>query len=265
MWEGPEETLTQTENAQPALFVHSMAAFRVLSDELAPVSAAAGHSLGELSAHGAAGTYSFADGLRTVQRRGELMARAGDTAPGTMAAILGMDAEAVMALCEKGRAEGHVVVAANLNADGQIVVSGDLDGVAWLMEAAPEAGARRVVQLNVSGAFHSPLMAPAAEELRAHLRSVEMADPAFPVVSNVTAEPVRDAASVPGLLIDQLTSPVRWRESIQRMVADGADSFLEVGPGSVLTALNRRNAKGTESRAAGTVEAIRSLETGRSP
>jgi len=262
MWEGPEEALTETQNAQPALYVHSLAAFRVLEDRLGPVAAAAGHSLGELSAHGAAGTYAFADGLRAVRRRGELMAEAGAATRGTMAALLGLSADDVAEVCARGRAEGHVVVPANLNADGQTVVSGDVEGVRWVMEAAKEAGAKRAIELKVSGAFHSPLMGPAAQGLEDHLATVDMGDPAFPVVSNVTAEPISVAAEVSPLLVRQLTSPVRWKESIDRMVADGVDESVEVGPGSVLTGLNRRNARAATSRSAGTVESIRALEEG---
>jgi [acyl-carrier-protein] S-malonyltransferase len=264
MWEGPEETLTETQNAQPALYTHSLAAFRVLEAGLGAVSAAAGHSLGELSAHAAAGTGSFADGLRAVRRRGELMARAGQDAPGTMAAVLGMTVDEVVALCRKGQAEGHVVVPANLNADGQIVVSGSVAGISWIVDAAREAGAKRVVRLNVSGAFHSPLMAPAAKGLEEHLATVTMSDPRFPVLSNVTAEPVTAAGVVPALLVSQLTSPVRWKDSIERMVTDGVERFLEVGPGSVLAGPNRRNARDRETTAAGTADALRSLQDGRS-
>ncbi|MDH3223215.1 MAG: ACP S-malonyltransferase, partial [Gemmatimonadota bacterium] len=259
MWEGPDPVLTSTENAQPALYVHSIAVWRVLEGVVGPVSAAAGHSLGELSAHGAAGTYSFSDGLKAVRTRGELMAGAGKVQEGTMAAVLGLSPEDAEDLCAKGREAGHVVVAANLNADGQVVVSGEVAGVAWIAENAAGVGAKRVIPLNVSGAFHSPLMAPAAEAFAAHLATVEMSDPAFPVVSNVLAASVDRAGQVADLLVRQLTSPVRWKACIEDMVRQGVERFIEVGPGSVLTGLNRRNAKGLQTHPAGTVEAIAAL------
>ncbi len=260
MWEGPEPVLTSTENAQPALYVHSIAVWRVLESVLGPISVAAGHSLGELSAHGASGTYSFADGLRAVRIRGELMAGAGKVQKGTMAAILGLSPEEAEDLCAKGREAGHVVVAANLNADGQVVVSGEVAGVAWIAENAAGAGAKRVLPLNVSGAFHSPLMAPAAEAFAAHLATVEMSDPTFPVESNVLATSVTRAGPVADLLVRQLTSPVRWKACVEDMVSQGAERFIEVGPGSVLTGLNKRNAKGLQTHSTGTVEAIAALD-----
>ena len=265
MWEGPEEELTSTENAQPALFVHSVATWRTIRDQVPSVAVAAGHSLGELSAHAAAGTYSFADGLRTVRRRGELMARAGETESGSMAAVLGLSPAEAEALCAQGRDAGHVLVAANLNADGQVVVSGDLPGIAWVEENGKEAGAKRVVRLNVSGAFHSPLMAPAAQEFAAHLEGVEMRDPDFPVESNVLATRVHEADDVADLLVRQLTSPVRWTECVADMVGLGVDAFIEVGPGSVLTGLNRRNAKGVPTHGTGTAELVQALSLDANP
>jgi [acyl-carrier-protein] S-malonyltransferase len=258
MADGPEDELTATKNAQPALLTHSVAALRVLGDRLGQPSFAAGHSLGEFSAHVAAGTISFEDALRAVRLRGELMYAAGQTRPGTMAAILGLDDHVVEDVCT--RVESGVCVPANFNSEGQVVVSGDLAGVERAMVLAKDAGAKRVVQLNVSGAFHSPLMEPAADGLRDHLESIDFHDPAFPVISNATAEPVTDAGLARELLVKQLTSPVRWNASVSRMVEGGADRFLEVGPGKVLAMLNRRNARDAKTAYAGEPDDFAGLE-----
>jgi [acyl-carrier-protein] S-malonyltransferase len=249
MWEGPEEDLTETRNAQPALLVHSIAAHRVLAERLGPVAFGAGHSLGEFSAHVAAGTLTFQDALSAVRLRGELMFAAGLERPGTMAAVLGLDDSQIERACSQvtsGRC-----VPANFNAEGQVVISGDRAGVAEVMESARQLGARKVIELKVSGAFHSPLMEPAAVGLRRHLEDLAFTDPRYPVVSNVTTRPVRGGLEARELLIDQLTAPVRWAASIAVMVAEGADRFLEVGPGSVLCGLNKRNARGLPCRSVG--------------
>ncbi len=245
MANGPEDTLTETKNAQPALLAHSVAALRVLADRLGTPAFAAGHSLGEFSAHVAAGTLDFEAALRAVRLRGELMFEAGQARPGTMAALLGLDDGAVEDVC--ARVGSGVCVPANFNSEGQVVVSGDRTGVLEAMELAKESGAKRVVELNVSGAFHSPLMEPAADGLRTHLEGVDFRDPAYPVVANATAEPVADAETARELLVRQLTSPVRWSASVRRMAADGVDRFVELGPGKVLTMLNRRNARDASS------------------
>ena len=258
MWEGPEEELVQTQNAQPAILVHSVAVLRVMAGGVEPVMAA-GHSLGEFSAHVAAGTLDFADALTAVRRRGELMAQAGRERPGTMAAVLGMDDDAVRDVCAQVSTEASVVVTANLNSPGQVVVSGDVDAVERSVGALRDAGARRVVPLNVSGAFHSPLMAPAQGGLRQALESIKFDRPRFPVVSNVTAAPEHDGLRARELLVEQLTSPVRWAESVATMVQEGVERFLELGPGSVLTGLNRRNARGIPSEALGTPEDLAGL------
>ncbi|MFQ5536566.1 MAG: ACP S-malonyltransferase [Gemmatimonadota bacterium] len=242
MAHGPEEELTATRNAQPAILVHSVAALRVAQDRLGPVAMAAGHSLGEFSAHVAAGTLTFADALRAVRIRGELMFAAGRERPGTMAAVLGLKDDVLEEVCRGVKA--GVCVPANFNSEGQIVISGDEAGVEEGMALAKEAGARRVVPLKVSGAFHSPLMAPAAEDLARVLEEIPFADPRFPVYSNVTAGPVSEGAAARKLLVRQLTSPVRWAASVRAMVGAGADAFVELGPGSVLCGLNRRNARG---------------------
>jgi [acyl-carrier-protein] S-malonyltransferase len=250
MWEGPEEELTLTRNAQPAILVHSVAAHAVLRDRLGGAALAAGHSLGEFSAHVAAGTLRFADALRAVRLRGELMYDAGVKRPGTMAAVLGLEDDAVRTACA-AVTEG-ICVPANFNSEGQVVISGDRAGVAAGMERARAAGARKVTELKVSGAFHSPLMEPAQEGLAAHLAGIPFADPAFPVVSNVTAAPVRSGSDARTLLVRQLTAPVLWSASVAAMVAAGADRFVELGPGGVLCGLNKRNAKGTTCTAVGT-------------
>jgi len=243
-WEGPEDELTLTKNAQPALLAHSVAVLRVIADELGEVTMAAGHSLGEFSAHVAAGTISFPDALGAVRLRGELMFAAGVEKPGTMAALLGLGDEAVEAVCRAVGEKGKVCVPANFNANGQVVISGELAGVEEALVLAKEAGAKRAMPLTVSGAFHSPLMAPAQAGLRDRLEEIYFSDPRYPVVSNVTASPVLTGAEARDLLVEQLTSPVRWTESIQRMASEGVDRFFELGPGSVLCGLNKRNAKG---------------------
>jgi [acyl-carrier-protein] S-malonyltransferase len=243
-WEGPEEILTQTRNAQPALLVHSLAVYRVIGDELGDVTFSAGHSLGEFSAHAAAGTLEFKDALQAVRVRGELMFASGLECPGTMAAILGLDDDLVGEVCAEVMAAGGVCVPANFNSPGQVVVSGETRAVEEAMEKARAAGAKLVKLLNVSGAFHSPLMGPAEEGLREKLASVNFSDPGFPVVSNVTAEAVDTGTVARDLLVQQLTSPVRWSDSVRGMLEAGVDRFFELGTGSVLCGLNKRNARG---------------------
>lgn len=254
MWEGPAEELTLTRNAQPALLVHSVAAWRVMAPHLGDAHFAAGHSLGEFSAHVAAGTISFADALSAVRRRGELMYETGVARPGTMAAVLGLEDEQVEEVC-RGVAVG-TCVPANFNAPGQVVVSGDVEGVEVGSQRLVEAGAKRVIPLNVSGAFHSPLMKPAEDGLEAHLEAVAFQDPGILVFSNVTAQPVDGAEAARDLLVHQLTAPVRWSASIQAMVAAGAERFVELGAGSVLCGLNKRNARGLPCASVGTPEEV---------
>ncbi|MEJ2539585.1 MAG: ACP S-malonyltransferase [Gemmatimonadota bacterium] len=260
MWEGPEAELTETRNAQPALMVHSMAVHRALGEAVTGARYAAGHSLGELSAHVAAGTMSLADGLRAVRRRGELMFEAGQARPGTMAAVLGLDDDAVEEVCA-GVTQG-VCVPANFNAPGQVVLSGDAAGVEEGLVRAREAGAKRVLPLKVSGAFHSPLMEPAEDGFSAHLEAVRLHDPGLEVFANVTARPVLTGELARDLLVRQLTAPVRWSASVAAMVADGADRFLELGPGSVLSNLNKRNAKGLPCASVGTPEEVEAVMEG---
>ena len=257
MWEGPEEELVLTQNAQPAILAHSIAVWRLVQDRLGPVSMAAGHSLGEFSAHVAAGSLTFADALSVVRLRGELMFEAGRRRAGSMAAVLGMEDTDVEAVCaDASEGDGSVVVAANFNSGGQTVVSGDVEAVARAGRLAQERGAKRVLPLTVSGAFHSPLMQPAEAGLGERLGAVPMRDPAFPVYSNVTTAPVTSADEARRLLVRQLTEPVRWTGSIAGMVRDGARKFVELGPGSVLTKLNKRNAPEAEARAIGEPDGI---------
>jgi [acyl-carrier-protein] S-malonyltransferase len=238
VWEGPEEELRQTSNTQPALLAHSVAAIRVLEERGVRAAFAAGHSLGEYSAHVAAGSLAFADALRLVRRRGELMQAAGQARPGAMAALVGLGPAAAEELCRAARAAGAgEVVAANLNSPAQVVVSGEVGAVEAVMAQAKPAGARMVVRLEVSGAFHSPLMAPAAAGLAAALAAVPVRDAAFPVVANATAQPVREAAAIRAALGAQLLAPVRWEESMRRLLAEGAGAFVEVGSGKVLRGL----------------------------
>jgi [acyl-carrier-protein] S-malonyltransferase len=260
-WEGPEAELTLTKNAQPALLVHSVAVLRVAGAWLGSVSMAAGHSLGEFTAHVAAGTLSFQDALGAVRSRGELMFAAGEQRPGTMAAILGLEDEAVEAVCRAVGEGGKVCVPANYNSSGQVVISGEVAGVEEAMVLAKEAGARKAIPLTVSGAFHSPLMAYAVEGLREKLSEVNFSNPTYPVISNVTAKPVVMGSQVRDLLVEQLTSPVRWTASVERMVGLGAERFVELGSGSVLCGLNRRNARGLPCVSLGSPTDLDTLES----
>ncbi len=238
-WEGPEEELRATENAQPAIMLHSFAVWQLVAERAGQVDVGAGHSLGELSAYLVSDAFGFEDGLRIVRERGRLMGASGADRPGTMAAVLGLDAGVLADVCERA-GEWGVAVPANLNAPGQIVISGDVEAVAAAGRLASEAGARRVLPLNVSGAFHSPLMATAADGLAAALEGATWRDPSFPIVSNATATPVTDSAEARRTLILQLTSTVRWAEGIERIRETGTARWLEIGPGSVLSGLARR-------------------------
>jgi [acyl-carrier-protein] S-malonyltransferase len=242
MWEGPEEELQQTVNTQPAILAHSAAVLAVLGKRLGPVAGAAGHSLGEYSAYLAAGSIPATTAARLVRRRGELMQEAGTRRAGAMAAVLGLDAERVIASCRAATGpDTGIAVAANLNTSDQTVISGDAAAVERAGALCREAGARRVVPLRVGGAFHSPLMEPAEAGLRSALAGAGFQDPAFPVVANATATPVRTGRDAVNRLVDQLTAPVRWVECVRALagLAPGA-RFLEIGPGSVLGGLLKR-------------------------
>lgn len=259
-FEGPAEELTLTHNAQPALLAHGAAVWAVVRDAIsARVVGAAGHSLGEFSAFHAAGSLGLADAARLVRRRGELMLESGTARPGAMAAVLGDLNRPIDEICVEASAAG-VVVPANYNAVEQTVISGEVAGVEQAMELAKAAGAKRTVRLNVSGAFHSPLMESAAAGLAAALQAVTWSDPAVPVFSNVTAEPVSDAATARDLLLRQLTSPVRWVSVVRAMAAAHPDAtFVEMGPGNVLTGLLKRLAPAHAARTCGTVAEIEAL------
>ncbi|HEX9614231.1 MAG TPA: ACP S-malonyltransferase [Bacteroidota bacterium] len=236
-FEGPEEELRQTKNTQPAIFLHSVVLAGLLQKEQAAMTA--GHSLGEYSALVYAGALRFEDGLRLVRLRGELMQQAGIDSPGTMAAVVGLDPKAVEEVCAEASGSG-IVQPANFNSPGQVVISGSVEGVKKGMELAKARGAKLAKELQVSGAFHSPLMASAGNGLKDALEKTAIEDATMPVYANVTAKPVRRADEIRSLLYRQLTSPVRWEEIVRNMIADGAGTFVEVGPGKVLQGLVKR-------------------------
>ena len=242
-FEGPEEILRQTANTQPAIFLHSVILAQLLGQD--NVGMTAGHSLGEYSALVAAGAIDFADGLRLVRLRGELMQHAGEIQKGTMAAIVGLEPAAVESICTQA-SEAGIVQCANFNSPGQIAVSGSVPGVRRAMELAKSAGAKMVKELVVSGAFHSPLMENARVGLREALQKTNIRDAKVPVYANVTALPVQKAEEIRTLLERQLTSPVRWEASVQNMIAGGATKFIEIGPGKVLQGLVKRINGGVE-------------------
>ena len=260
-FDGPAEELTLTHNAQPALLAHGAAAWKVVGDALRPhVRAAAGHSLGEHTAYHAAGSTTLADAARLVRRRGQLMFDEGLARPGAMAAILGKLEQTVDSLCEQATRDAGVVVPANYNTDEQIVVSGEVGGVERVMQLAKDAGAKRVLRLPVSGAFHSPLMAPAEKGLREALASTSFAEPAFPVFSNVTERESAGAADARELLATQLTSPVRWAGEIRNVASRFPEAlFVELGPGAVLTGLLSRIVPGARGVACGTPAEVEKL------
>lgn len=241
-FEGPEESLRQTENAQVALFTTSMAAWRAFQ-ATCPLKgdAAAGHSVGEYAALAAAGSLGFEDGLRLVRTRAELMRDAGRRAPGAMTALLGIEAEAARDACDEARAEGAGIVSvANYNGGGQVVLSGETAAVERAAEISKTRGARRVVPLPVSGAFHSPLMVTAGDALFQSLTKIAFAKPEIPVVLNVDAEYATNIDGLIGELTMQVSRSVRWEESMRRLLADGISTFVELGSGDVLTGLMRR-------------------------
>jgi len=237
--EGPEDRLTLTENAQPAILAVSTAACRLLTSRGIAPAYVAGHSLGEYSANVAAGTFDFADALRIVRRRGRYMQEAVPVGTGAMAAVIGADADVVAQACREAAA-GEVVSPANLNGGGQVVIAGARDAVARAGERARALGARRVIPLAVSAPFHCALMAPAAERLAPELRAVETHAPRVPIVANVDAEPKRDAAAAIEALVAQVASPVRWEAVVTRLASEGVTTYVEVGPGTALSGLVRK-------------------------
>ena len=238
-FEGPEDRLDLTENTQPAILAVSTAACRLLTSKGLQPALVAGHSLGEYSANVAAGTMTFADALQIVRRRGRYMQEAVPVGAGAMAAVLGLDADTVAQACEDA-AQGDVVSPANLNGAGQVVIAGSRDAVARAGERARELGAKRVVRLPVSAPFHCALMTPAQARLAPELRALRVQDPRVPVVANVDAEPKRTAAAAVEALIAQVSSPVRWEAVVGRLASEGITTYVEVGPGTVLSGLVRK-------------------------
>ena len=240
-FEGPEERLLLTENTQPAILAMSVAVARLVRSQGIEAKFAAGHSLGEYSAHVVAGTLSFEDALRTVRRRGQYMQEAVPVGSGAMAALLGLDEKAVSEACAAAAAElGQIVSPANLNAPGQIVIAGHTAAVALAGEKAKALGAKRVIPLAVSAPFHCALMKPAEVRLAPELRALVSHDPRLPVVANVDAEPKRDAGEAIEALVRQVSAPVRWEDVVKRLIAEGVTTFVELGPGSVLSGLIRK-------------------------
>ncbi|EJL24163.1 ACP S-malonyltransferase [Brevibacillus sp. BC25] len=239
---GPEEELKLTANTQPAILTASIAVMATLNEKLPDYKPAfvAGHSLGEYSALVAAGALSFADAVKTVRARGQFMEEAVPAGQGAMAAVLNMDRAALHAVCEEVTASGHPVQLANMNCPGQIVISGSAEGVKLAGEKAKEAGAKRVLPLNVSGPFHSSLMQPAADKLQAVLAGVTVQEATVPVVANVTARPVSEATIIVDQLVQQVSAPVLWEDSVQWMVEAGVTTFIEIGPGKVLAGLIKK-------------------------
>ena len=260
MFDGPEDELTRTLNAQPALLAHGAAVWAVVKEHLgAHVVAAAGHSLGEFTAYHAAGALTLASALKLVRRRGELMYETGLQRPGAMAAILGDLSRPIEAVCAEASSAG-VVVPANYNAPGQIVISGEVAGVETAMELAKASGAKRAIKLNVSGAFHSPLMDPAVAGLEQAIRLASLTAARFPVFANVNAEPSLDAANSAALLLRQLTSPVRWTDVVANLAARFPQAlYVEMGPGAVLCGLAKKIAPGVQTMACGSPADVEQL------
>ncbi|MEO8773390.1 MAG: ACP S-malonyltransferase [Gelidibacter sp.] len=246
MFEGSAEDLKQTKVTQPAVFLHSVILAKTLGDQFKP-DMVAGHSLGEFSALVANGTLSFEDGLKLVSQRALAMQKACELQPSTMAAVLGLEDAIVEQICAK--TEG-IVVAANYNCPGQLVISGDLNAINRACEAMKEAGAKRALVLPVGGAFHSPLMEPAREQLAAAIENTHFSKPNCPIYQNVTASAIRNQNEIKVNLISQLTAPVRWTQSVQQMITDGATLFTEVGPGNVLQGLVKKINREAQTAAA---------------
>lgn len=237
MFEGPEDALKQTDVTQPSIFLHSVVVNSFLKNIRPDV--VAGHSLGEYSALVAAESLDINSGIKLVRFRGEFMLQAGIEKPGTMAAVIGLDQKVLEEICKKASEKG-IVQCANFNSPGQVVISGSVEGVQEGMEQAKEAGAKIVKQLVVSGAFHSPLMQSASDKLKEKLSETEFNDAKIQVYANVTAKPVTKKEEIKDLLLKQLNAPVRWAETIENMIADGIEEFVEIGPGKVLQGLVKR-------------------------
>ena len=260
IFDGPEDQLTLTEHAQPAILAVSIAAYRLLESRGLQPAFVAGHSLGEYSANVAAGTFAFADALRIVRRRGRYMQDAVPVGEGAMAAILGLDAEKISIACTDA-AQGEVVSAANLNGGGQVVIGGARDAVRRAGERAKALGAKRIIPLNVSAPFHTALMKPAEARLAPELRALAVADPRLPIVANVDAQPKRTAGEAIDALIEQIASPVKWQGVIERLASEGVTTYVEVGPGSVLSGLVRKIQRDAITVSFGTPDDLAAVET----
>lgn len=258
-FEGPDDQLTLTENQQPAILAVSIAAFRLVQSLGVTPVFVAGHSLGEYSANVAAGTFDFADALALVRRRGRYMQEAVPVGTGAMAAILGLDADMVARACEE-TAHGEVVSPANINGGGQVVISGGRDAVTRAGARAKELGARRVVPLQVSAPFHCAMMKPAQDRLAPELRSLRAHDPCVPVVANVDAQPKRTASEAIDALVAQVSSPVRWEDVIRRLASEGVTTYVEVGPGTVLSGMVRRIHSGANVANIATPDDVAAIE-----
>ena len=258
-FEGPEDQLTLTENQQPAILAVSVAAHRLVASMGLTASFVAGHSLGEYSANVAAGTLAFADAVRAVKNRGRYMQEAVPVGTGAMAAVIGLDAALVAQACAEA-SNGDVVTPANLNGAGQVVIAGSKDAVARAGERAKALGARRVVPLSVSAPFHCALMKPAEERLAPELRALSVHDPNPPVVANVDATPKRWAADAIDALVAQVCSPVRWEDVLRRLASEGVTTYVEIGPGNVLSGMVRRILKDAVVANVGTPDDLPSLE-----
>ncbi|MBU5346497.1 ACP S-malonyltransferase [Paenibacillus lautus] len=261
IFNGPDEDLKQTVNTQPALLATSMAYLEAIRGKGIEPDYVAGHSLGEYSALVCAGVLSFEEAISIVRARGEYMEAAVPGGQGAMAAVLGADREALSELCKSITTEGHVVELANMNCPGQIVISGSAQGVAAAAERVKEAGGKRAIPLEVSGPFHSTLMKEAANRLADKLEQAAFNTPSVPVVANVTARPVEDAAAIRGLLVEQVYSPVLWHDSVEWMIAQGVDTFVEIGPGSVLSGLIKKIDKSVKVINVNSLDSVSSLET----
>ncbi len=256
IFNGPENKLKETRFTQPALFTVSVIMGRLLFDKGIKPVFGAGHSLGEFSALTIANSFDFETGLKLVKCRANAMYEAGETLSGTMGAVIGLSPEKVQSICDDITKNGSVVSPANFNAPGQVVISGDIDAVHSCMKNAKECGAKMTVVLNVSGAFHSALMKPARHSLAEILNSIEIRDADFPVFLNVTAQPTTNKSEIKSNLLRQLEHPVLWSETIENMISYGTTRFLEVGPGKVLTGLNRRINKSALTQTIGTLNEL---------
>ncbi|MGG4393491.1 ACP S-malonyltransferase [Paenibacillus thiaminolyticus] len=260
IFEGPESDLKQTSNTQPALLATSWALYQALERHGIRPDYVAGHSLGEYGALVAAGVLRFEDAIAIVRQRGQFMEQAVPIGQGAMAAVLGAERELLGALCDDISAAGTPVEMANLNCPGQIVVSGSGEGIDAVVERGKEAGAKRVIPLEVSGPFHSAMMKPAAERLGEALRAIEMQDARIPVIANVTARPVTEAEQIRGLLVEQVFSPVLWEDSVRYLIDQGVDTFVEIGSGKVLSGLIKKIDRSVRIVSINSLEAIEAYE-----